>query len=136
MNKKINDINFGLWNEKKLQKALGDEWKKTKNQYETFDFIHNDGRIIELKSRRCSKDKYEETFFTSHKIKSNDTKKLRIYFLFTDGLYKWNYNPNQYRIASGGRNDRGRDEINEYCYVNKKYLKLKCKNMSSIEEFH
>ena len=135
MNKKINDIEFGLWNEKKLERGLGPKWKKTKNQFETFDFIHKDGRIIELKSRRCGVNSFKETFFTSHKIKSNDTKKLRIYFLFTDGLYKWRYNENEYRIAPGGRCDRGRDEINEYCYVDTKYLKCICEGMSSIKEY-
>ena len=63
-----------------------------------FDFI-GQGKLIELKSRTCRKDRYETTCIGVGKIEyaKQHCDKDDFYFVFnfTDGLYYWKYNKEQ-----------------------------------------
>lgn len=136
--KRKNDVAFGDEGERKVLKYLNHSKRfnktlyKTKDTYHTYDFI-NDDYICELKSRRSASDKYCSAMCGLNKIteitKFPD-KKLRFYWLFTDGLYYWDYKKNnaldwennQWYSALGGRFDRGYKEEIMCCYVRYKYL--------------
>ena len=46
-----------------------------------------------------------------------------LHFKFTDGLYYYEYNKSDnLEYGMGGRKDRGRNEIKDYCYIPIKYL--------------
>ena len=62
-----------------------------------------------------------------------DNKKIVFYFLFTDGLYLYTYNPeDKLEYKKGGRNDRSKKEINNYCYIPTKLLELITESIKSI----
>ena len=101
-----------------------------KNEHSTMDFI-NSNIIAELKSRRNKYSQYPDTMCGQNKIdqaeasyKLKKNKEYKFFFLFTDGLYCWDFDPNQYTTREGGRNDRGSNEIKKYSYIDIKYLKL------------
>ena len=55
-----------------------------------------------------------------NKIKKASTLDEYVYFFFSfeDGLYYWLYDKEyELEIKRGGRFDRGRPEINDYCYI-------------------
>ena len=88
------------------------------------DFI-NSKIIAELKSRRNKYNQYPDTMCGYNKIqqaeqsyKSNKGKEYKFYFLFTDGLYCWDFNREEYTTRLGV------SEKKEYSYINIKYLKL------------
>ena len=70
--------------------------------------------------------KYETTIVGYNKIEYGNKfpdKKIYFCFKFTDGLYYYLYNKNDdLEYGLGGRQDRGRDETNDYCYIPIKYL--------------
>jgi hypothetical protein len=132
----ISDKSFGDYNEIKLLNYLNcvlypnDKFNMFKNEHSTMDFIN--GKIIaELKSRRNRYNQYPDTMCGLNKInqakasaeKGKDIK-YKFYFLFTDGLYCWDYKEGEYSIRMGGRVDRGSNERKRYAYVDIKYLKL------------
>lgn len=93
------------------------------NEKKQVDFRNNE-IIGELKSRTFRHDKFEETFFGYNKIKhlkslKNDNRVWKFYFLFTDGLYVWTYNENQYEVRDYEHRERG---FIDQVYVNIKYL--------------
>lgn len=126
--------NMGDINEKKFytyMKENGKKIKSHKRKYSVFDYYFkdkvNDKRVeIELKSRNNSYEKYPTTMVGYNKIKylQKYNKKGVFYFLFTNGLYKWDYNEFEYKVNQGGRRDRGKDEIKEYAFIPIKKLKL------------
>ena len=131
-----NDKSFGTTNEIKLLNYLNttlypdDKFSMFKNEHSTMDFI-NSNIIAELKSRRNKYNQYPDTMCGYNKIKqaeqsykSNKGKEYKFFFLFTDGLYCWDFNPEEYTTRLGGRNDRGVNERKEYSYINIKYLNL------------
>ena len=137
-----NDKSFGTTNEIKLLNYLNttlypdDKFSMFKNEHSTMDFI-NSNIIAELKSRRNKYNQYPDTMCGYNKIKqaeqsykSNKGKEYKFFFLFTDGLYCWDFNPEEYTTRLGGRNDRGVNERKEYSYINIKYLNffLPCSN--------
>lgn len=91
---------FGIDNEDKLIILFNDFFncKFCKgDKYSTYDF-YSDEKILELKSRRCNKDKYDTTFINYNKIKNiGKYKELNkvIYFIFNyiDGIYYIKYDP-------------------------------------------
>lgn len=130
------DKSFGTQNEIKLLNYLNtelyvnDKFSMFKNQHSTMDFI-NSKIIAELKSRRNKYSQYPTTMVGQNKLnqaeqsyKSNKGKEYKFFFLFTDGLYVWDFNPEQYTTKLGGRNDRGANEIKEYSYIDINHLKL------------
>jgi hypothetical protein len=96
MNKKEQDLEFGLNNEKivkpMIEKCLKCKLKKTKSFF-VCDF-QSDEFDIELKSRRIEHSKYNDVKLGNNKIKyfEKSTKKCFIFYYFTDGLYYIEYN--------------------------------------------
>lgn len=126
----MTDEIYGLQKEvelfSKLKDIHGDTLKKTQNKYASFDF-ENDKCVLELKSRRNTKDKYPTTMVGFNKILKahNEDRDVYFYFNFTDGLYRWKYNPdeaNNFPQGRGGRRDRGCVEENTYLYIPVKKL--------------
>ena len=132
-----NDYNFGLQAEDSVMSRMSahfnTELTKTE-QYSPFDF--KDSKMcIELKTRRNAKDKYPTTMVGANKVKiaQNDTsgKRYLFAFNFTDGLYYVEYDRelfSGFETKQGGRFDRGRPELNEYCYIPVSCLKLMSEN--------
>ncbi len=125
----IEDLEFGHFNEKKVIEWLNnnlfqdDNMKLYKNEKKQVD-MKNLQYIGELKSRTNKKNKYPTTFFGYNKLKyllnkEGETRKFKFYFLFTDGLYVWSYNEDQYEVQDFDHRERG---IIKQVYVNIKYL--------------
>ena len=92
---------------------------QSKDPFAEIDFkIKNKKHIIELKSRFIQ---YKE-FDTTMKRKNYQTD---IYFLFTDGLYKWEVNEDEIICTMPAvRLNRGKTEIKEHSFIPIKYLKF------------
>ena len=133
MNKKNNDIEFGLNKEDEYYELFKDCFdetlEKVNNKYNLFDYIGQDC-YIELKSRRNAHNKYPDTMIGFNKVEfAKSTNKTIIFcFSFTDGIYYYKFNKedlynNKLRVDIGGRCDRGCIERNTYCYIPIKLLK-------------
>lgn len=130
---KYKDMNLGLNMEDALKPVLENkfgELKKT-HHYHSFDF-ENDKYLIELKTRRIKFGQYPTLIFSEKKlIKARKIKKenpnIKIFFFWkcNDGLFYWEYSEegDEYFIASGGRRDRGSDEIENVVNVKIDYIK-------------
>ena len=129
-----NDKSFGTQNEIKFLNYLNtklypnDKFSMFKNGHSTMDFI-NSNIVAELKSRRNKYNQYPDTMVGQNKIEQAEAsyklkkdKQYKFFFLFTDGLYVWDFNPEQYTTRLGGRNNRGVDERKQYSYIDIKYL--------------
>ena len=122
---------MGNWNEKKLITYLNaqpenkdNQYKFFKNEFNTMD-LYNQFYTCELKSRRCPNNQYETTMIGHNKVVRalNDVEvSYRFYFLFTDGLWCWDFDSSQFSVATGGRCDRGKDEFKDYAYINMEHL--------------
>lgn len=121
-----NDYAFGLEAESSVMSKMSEHFKtkltKT-DQFNPFDF-KDSKTLIELKTRRNAKDTYPTTMVGANKVKiaEQDTsgKKYIFAFKFTDGIYYVEYNKalfDTFEISEGGRCDRGRPELNDYCYI-------------------
>jgi hypothetical protein len=123
------DYKIGEFNERLVVDYLNSKHKKNKyTRYEkrnsVMDF-YNDIYECELKSRSCSHDKYETTIFGLNKIQNmKPDKKYRFYFLFTTGLFLWEYNKDQFTCRYGTRCDRGYFESKKHVYIKIENLKL------------
>ena len=98
------DVDYGLENERnchsKIENFFNEKIIKL-DYYNNFDFSNLDNTImIELKSRRCKIDDYEDTMINISKINvakklvKNKDKKFEIYFFFyylQNDLYYWKY---------------------------------------------
>jgi hypothetical protein len=79
--------------------------------------------FVELKTRTNTKDKYPTTMIPLSKVKiaeSNPDKTYYFAFKFVDGIYYIQYKKDvfdTYEVKEGGRWDRGRPELNQYCYI-------------------
>ena len=86
--------------------------------------FRNDKIIGELKSRSFLHTKHQETFFGYNKlkflIKNDDPKEWKFYFLFTDGLFVWEYNKEEYTIKDFWHLEK--QEYIHQVYVDIKYL--------------
>lgn len=91
-------------------------------KYSPFDY-EGHTCYVELKTRRNKKDTYPTTMIPQSKIeyaKKDPSKTYHFAFKFEDGLYYIQYNQErfaQYEVKQGGRFDRGRPELNQYCYI-------------------
>ena len=120
------DIIMGNLNEQKLIEYLNsleenqnDKYKFFKNKFNSMD-LFNSQYICELKSRRNCYNQYPTTMVGHNKIVravSDPQQKYRFYFLFTDGLYYWDFDANEFSVRLGGRMDRGSAEIKQYAYI-------------------
>ena len=131
----INDYNFGKESEcevlEKLREHFHANLETIEYKFSLFDFEAQD-ILVELKTRKCTKNKYESTMIGCNKItdaqtKINEIPNLKIYFVFsfTDCLTYWEYTAEKMRqlpIRKGGRNDRGKKEEGLYFYIDIKDL--------------
>jgi hypothetical protein len=130
------DYEKGISNEDRVLEFLNkdnvNKFCKCSKNYE-FDFMNSE-YTIELKSRRNNFNKYPSTMcgYNKLKIAEEDTEnKYKFLFLFTDGLYEWEYNKDEYTIKKGGRKDRGKFEYKDYAYIGIDKLKLLSDNITS-----
>lgn len=125
----MTDYKFGIDNEIKilpeLEKYFGEPLKKTEDRYSFYDF-HGENCYIEYKQRRCSVMTYPDTMVGLDKILEAQDNGIQDDFYcafgFTDGVYIWKFNGDEYSVREGGRCDRGRSEFRQYVFVNTKYL--------------
>lgn len=126
MNTKLNkDLSMGRKNENKFKNFLEESeniiLKRFRDKYSELDFRCGK-RLIELKSRNNPHNRYPDTMCGYNKI-IKARKKIKIgytveiYFLFTDGLYKWNFVDDAFNVRMGGRDDRGKYEYKDYAYI-------------------
>lgn len=122
------DMEFGLEQEKSnfdLIKQLDSDLVMT-SRNSIFDYA-SENSLAELKSRNNCYNKYPTTMVGYNKIEyahKFPNKNIYFCFKFTDGLYYYKYDKNDtLEFATGGRRDRGREEIKDYCYIPIKYLK-------------
>jgi len=133
----INDLKRGKKNEKLVVYFLNknlypeDNFKFYKDQFKQVDF-RNKEIVGELKSRYNKYKDYQETFFGYNKLeylfKEKDPRTWKFYFLFTDGLYVWSYNKDQYRVGDFYHKERG---MIKQVYVNIKHLEKITANINS-----
>ena len=131
------DYEKGISNEDRVIEFLNkdnvNKFCKCSKNYE-FDFMNSE-YTIELKSRRNNFNKYPSTMCGYNKLKiaeDNPENKYKFLFLFTDGLYEWEYNKDEYTIKKGGRKDRGKFEYKDYAYIGIDKLKLLSDDIKSI----
>ena len=121
------DLNFGLESEKEkveiIKEKFGQGLKKVKDNYFVFDFAC-ENCYVELKTRKCELNKYPSTMIGMNKIDyaSHTNRPVYFVFAFTDGMYYWKYNKEDFEngnviINKGGRCDRGINEIKDYAYI-------------------
>ena len=131
MNPIDNDAIIGAMQEDRLKDIIENFFNvrltKTINNH-PMDFMDEDGNYYEIKSRRNRKDFYNTTMVSENKIKfakhHSDVKHYFI-FAFDDGDYYWQYNTDCLLFfGTGGRTDRGMDEIRNYCYIPVQHLQL------------
>ena len=129
------DIDYGANSEKKAIILLQEYFKfplVKLDYYNIFDFYNEEENVyIELKSRQCQVNTYTTTMVGMNKInkaKILSRKKCNIYFFFyftnTDynecDLYYWKFDLDQLDkliYKTGGRIDRGKNEIKKYAYI-------------------
>ena len=104
---------------------------KQNSQFDLFDY-ESDKYLVELKTRRCKSNTYAETMIPINKIDfcKTSTKTIYFFFQFIDGLFYWRFKADQLpllRFDFGGRQDRAKYEIKQYCYIPIRELqKLRC----------
>ena len=112
---------------------MDDKLNIYKDDKKQVDF-RNSEIIGELKSRFNKYDKYDTTFFGYNKLKyleglENEDRVWKFYFLFTDGLYVWTYNKDQYTVESYDHRERG---YIPQVYIPIKYLECLTKKYNSL----
>lgn len=119
------DYDYGTDKEMALLSVLQDNIDKdlqhTTNKYSVVDFTSSNSNV-ELKTRRCYYNTYEDTMIGYNKIQKLLTDKKDGYavFNFLDGVYYIEIvqsNVVKFRLDDGGRCDRGRVEKNKYYYI-------------------
>ena len=133
------DLKMGRINENKfkefMEKKEDCKLKRFKDKYCELDF-RVDNRLLELKSRNNKLKTYPDTMIGYNKIKKARKKikkgfNVEFYFLFQDGLYKWNFVDNQFTKRLGGRNSWGEFENKLYAYIDIKNLELVSEEINS-----
>ncbi len=133
------DLQMGKENEIKFKKFMNKyeniKLKKFKDRYAELDFRY-ENRLLELKSRNISHNEFSSTIVGENKIikaRKKTNYKTEFYFLFTDGLYRWDYNEDEIMcIMDAVRTDRGRYEVKPHAFINIKNLKLINNSVKSI----
>ena len=118
------DYQFGEKNEIEIFELLKPKFDglQKKSKYSKFDFETANVKI-ELKTRRNESTKYPTTMIGLNKIKrcTDPNKRFLFIFKFTDKTMFIEYNEqlfsNYETKQNAGRFDRGKPELNEYCYI-------------------
>lgn len=105
-----------------IQNRFGGGFTISPTRYSTFDFSSPSGDVVELKTRRCKKDRYPDTMIGANKIQHmlNNSGRSYCVFSFTDGAYFVEVTPDsvaKFRRGSGGRCDRGQVEQQMYYFI-------------------
>jgi len=133
------DRRFGIQYEKLLLEYLNknnthdEKIIQRTEQHAQIDYYSKNWEI-ELKTRRCYKNSYPDLMMGKNKltIAEKTHKNTRFYWIFKDGVYYWDFEPNpenddeeiKYYFKNGGRTDRGVDERKLLGYVFTDNLKL------------
>ena len=142
MEQKKQDILLGNYFERMLVGYLNkqypaDPFKLSNYQFNIFD-LKNSEITAELKTRRVAHDRYPDTMVGYNKIcraLADDSDTLyRFYFIFSDGLYVWLFNKNEYSVRKGGRTDRGKNEIKDYAFIPTDKLILVTTEIKSVSQ--
>ena len=130
------DIDYGRQNEiiifQKLKLFFNNHILSELDFYNDFDYKNEDSSLlIELKSRRCKFETYNDTMINISKLNKckrytrNKQIKMEIYFFFyfnNNDLYYWKYNEvNTLRYGTCSRVDRENVAI-KYAYISKELL--------------
>ena len=130
------DIDYGRQNEiiifQKLKLFFNNHILSELDFYNDFDYKNEDSSLlIELKSRRCKFETYNDTMINISKLNKckrytrNKTIKMEIYFFFyfnNNDLYYWKYNEvDTLRYGTCSRIDRDNVAI-KYAYISKELL--------------
>ena len=119
------DLEFGHTEEVRIKEMLSEYFGelKTLDKYNPFDF-ENDDYLIELKSRRIPHDRYDTAMVNYSKIlkTANSKKRRMVVFNYSDGIYCWEIDSDEYSVGQGGRRDRGIEEVYTMAFVKKEYL--------------
>tara|TARA_R100000329_G_scaffold151445_1_gene147605 strand:- start:2445 stop:2939 length:495 start_codon:yes stop_codon:yes gene_type:complete len=129
------DYQFGRKYETIVMNYLNEKFNKSyqlnPERYGAYDFF-NDKDHCELKTRKCTHNRYNTTIFGATKVDKMDKEKNNIfYFLFTDGLYRWLYNEKECFTDTNGRVDRGRPEFAQHINIPIEHLELVTEELSS-----
>ena len=98
------DLEFGHTEEVRIKEMLSEYFGelKTLDKYNPFDFENDDYLKI---------------------LKTANSKKIRmVVFNYSDGIYCWEIDSDEYEIGRGGRRDRGIEEVYTMAFVKKEYL--------------
>jgi hypothetical protein len=120
---KLKDLKRGFYEEGRM-KAVLEKYHNTTLEKTADNFVFDyktDTAYYEIKSRNCAFARYPTTMVGKNKFDfANELPDKEFYFVFcfTDGDFIYHYN-RQHRLYFdiGGRNDRGKDEYKEYCYI-------------------
>ena len=126
----INDYNFGINSESEILQILRNTFNPNleivKYQFSLFDY-EGENCLIELKSRKCTKNFYKTTMIGCNKIlkaselyKKNNNINIYFVFRFIDCLTYWKFDEEKMKklkIKEGGRSDRGKKENGLYFYI-------------------
>ncbi len=134
----IKDLEYGKQREYAVVNYLNDNiyiednLRLYKNKTKQVDF-RNKEIIGELKSRTNCHDTYSTTMFGYNKLQyfktlENEDRILKFYFLFTDGLYVWTYNEDQYIVQNFEHKERG---LIKQAYIDIKYLECLTRKINS-----
>ena len=132
---KQRDLVFGLNAEERVHKQLENvfgELKSTKDEYGNyyeFDKF-NDKVFVEIKTRRIRHNQYDTLFFGQNKFLKGQTlleenPDLKIFYCWNcnDGIYGWEHDSSEFKVARRGRWDRGKQEIDWCIDIKTKYIK-------------
>lgn len=125
------DLNFGLGEEDKLLEVFRERFDKClckTNQYSIMDFI-SPKTYLELKSRNCNHDKFDDIMIGENKIRfaQKSNKKVVLVWNFQDGVYFYQFDKTDIESGKitfrmGGRTDRGKNEKKMCAFVSKDLL--------------
>ena len=109
-------------------------------KFATFDFVSDDKKLyIELKNRNNYYSKYPTTMISLNKIEEaqklyNCDCKIKFVFKFTDGIYYYDYKPDDKELiySTGGRCDR-KDNKGKIMYEFKKYCFIPINLLTEIK---
>ena len=122
------DLKFGNTEEDKLITLFRERFDKClckTNSYSVVDFI-SPKTYLELKSRNCNHDRYNDIMIGENKIRfaEKTNRKVILVWNFQDGVYFYQFDKNDISNGNitfrmGGRTDRGKDERKMCAYVSK-----------------
>lgn len=104
-----------------IKQKFGTDIIATTDKYCLYDYF-NDTTLIELKSRRVSKNRFFQTMIGKNKIDFflANQKRCICVFNYTDGAYYLEITPEvakQFVVRDYARRDRGPCEPKKYCYI-------------------